>query len=196
MGRWVLSADRTYAADGAANRLKRLNLPYHAVIGDFDSVQKEALEGIEAVHLPSQDLTDCDKILSYCVGKGHQNITLTGIEGSLPDHFLASLMSCARSPLNIRIAFRSGLGWIVRPGMPTRTATKPGARVSLLPLGACEGVSLKGVRWPLESATLRPDGHVSISNQAKNAEVSAAISAGCALLFLETGFDSEPVWDI
>lgn len=192
---WADSCDYLIAADGAANRL--LAMGYRPdVIGDMDSFDR-SLPGAAELRLidrPEQDATDCDKLLAHCVELGHEAITLVGVEGDRLDHVLSTVFSALRSPLNVALALRSGMAFLVRGGESQVFETKIGRTVSFFPLRATETVFLKGVEWELEDASLAPDGLVSISNRANSSSVSVQIGTGAALLFVQTPFEEMPIW--
>lgn len=182
---WCDSADQIWAADGAAKRLSEIGRAPHLVIGDFDSSAPHERESAETVlHLPDQDTTDCDKLLSHALETGHSFITLIDAEGGFFDHGLAVLYSCLRSPLDIRLVLERGLAYFVRPGRPLRLPCETGMRVSFLPMEPCVA-SLSGVQWPLVNSALSPRGAISISNRSTGTEIEAAVSEGCAILFTE-----------
>lgn len=183
---WVRSAHTIYAADSGADRL--IVTGHHPiVVGDFDSfTMKDQSDGLRLVQDLSEDTTDCDKLLNLVQQDGHRALTLTCVEGDLPDHVQATLSSIVSSSLAVRIAYRRGLAHVVRPASTVCVKARPGQRVSLIPLTACSGVSLSGTRWPLESADLFPGGLVSVSNEADSDLVSASLATGCAMLFVET----------
>ena len=161
----------------------------------MDSVSPAALAATpERVLLEEQGSTDCDKLLRHVQREGLATATLVGVEGDLPDHVLAILQSAARSELDIRLAYRRGVGRIVRPNRPLGISTKPGRRLSLLPLERCTKVYLDGCEWPLENADLSLEESTSISNRTKRAEVSVQIGTGTAFLFLEFPEEEMPVW--
>ncbi len=188
---WARSATVLYAADSGADRLIGLGFE-PVVVGDFDSFSSLAdASGLRLVQTPGQDTTDCDKLLALAHEDGFSVITLTCVEGDLPDHVLATLSSAAACDLRVRIAFRRGIGWIVKEGAPATVSTAPGQRVSLMPITACAGVGLDGVQWPLVDASLAPAGLVSVSNRADGTAVHAEVGEGAALLFVET---SEVGW--
>lgn len=195
LDRWVRSADAVIAADGAANRLFKMSVPFQAVVGDMDSVEAWALSATEVVHLPDQDSTDCDKLLAFCVTRGYSSITLAGVEGNLPDHVLAILHSCLRTPLQVRLAYRGGIGWVMGPESQIKVSSTAGARVSLLPLLETSHASLSGVSWPVSGAEMSPQHFSSISNCATGSEVEASIGAGGALLFVGYERDAMPFWE-
>ena len=194
LDRWLQSADAVFAADGAANRLFRMGAAFHAVVGDMDSAEAWALTSSEVVHMPDQDTTDCDKLLAYCGMRGFDAVTLTGIEGDLPDHVLSIVHSCLRSQVNTRLAYRTGMGWVLRSGQSLDVSCRVGARVSLIPLMESSNVHLSGVAWPLGGATLSPEGLTSISNCATEERLTATIGSGGAFLYVGYQAEELPFW--
>lgn len=193
--KWADSADVVFAADGGANRLCETGFVAAEVIGDLDSINPEVVaSGSRVSEDPSQEFTDCDKMLRLIQQRGHASVTLASLEGNLPDHAIASLQSAARSPLDIQIAYRRGIGWILKPGWKAEAPAKSNRRVSLLPLTACTGVRLTGVQWPLDDVTLDPQGLSSISNRAIGDRVTASLRTGVAFLFLEYPPEEMPAW--
>jgi len=183
--RWVRSASFVIAADGGANRLASLGIAPDAVVGDMDSIAPSVLSSLDSHFVDrDQSRTDCDKLLALAEAKGFEAITLTSVEGDLPDHFLATLQSAARSRLRVSFALRQGLGYIVRGGETFSIKAAVGARVSLLPLLACDGVLLEGVEWPVLGTAMDPLGFTSISNRATAETVTVALGTGAAFLFV------------
>lgn len=190
---WVRDADVVYAADSAADRLIHLG-ERPIVVGDLDSFEShDRAEGLRVVRDPDQNSTDCDKLLRLAAMEGHEAITMASIEGDLLDHVLATLSSLVASPLEIRIALRRGVGWIVRAGREVAVEAVPGQRVSLVPLEGVRGARLTGVVWPLDAADLAPGAALSISNEALG-RVCARTESGAALLFVEYSSDDLPFW--
>jgi thiamine pyrophosphokinase len=190
---WAGGADRLIAADAGADRLLEAGLEVPVVVGDLDSLSPDAREGAGAVlQDPSQDSSDCDKLLAYAHADGVDRITLINAEGDRPDHFLATLQSAARSPLEVRLALRRGLGYVLKPGAERRFFVPGGTRLSLLPLTRCEDVTLEGAVWPVAGEALDPLGKTSLSNRARDQGLVARIGSGAAFLFLEVG--PEPAW--
>ncbi|MBX3118336.1 MAG: thiamine diphosphokinase [Fimbriimonadaceae bacterium] len=194
--KWASSADLLFAADGGVNRLHKIGIKPTVVIGDMDSAEggplAEALA--EVIHLPGQEVTDCDKLLEYVEAQGHSAITLAAVEGDRMDHMLATLHSAARSGLSIRLALRTGIGWVLRAGDEVDLATRVGRQVSLLPLTAVESCSFRGVEWPLEKSPLSPLGPTSISNRAVTEHVHVHLIDGAAAVFLEVPPEELPQW--
>jgi thiamine pyrophosphokinase len=107
---------------------------------------------------------------------------------------IATLHSAAKSPLKVRIALRTGIGWILNKGNEVDVDTKPGRRVSLVPMEEVRGAMLQGVKWPLQGAELHPSGLTAISNISTESNVKASIQSGAAFLFVGFPEEEMPVW--
>jgi len=199
--RWAEESDVVYAADSGGDRLIDQGLMPNKIVGDLDSAKSidrleklAANRALDLVRDMSVDQTDCDKLLDLAYKEGHDEITLVSVEGDQLDHVLAVLQSAARSPLRVRIALRSGIGWVLSSSDEIDIPTRPGRRVSVVPLTPTEGVSLRGVHWPLERSTMNPLGLTSISNVAVEETVHAHVQEGAVFLFVEYSPDEVPFW--
>ena len=192
--KWAESADVVFAADAGLDVLRAAGAEADVAVGDFDSSMELAQFGGQLVVDRSEASTDADKLLRVAVERGIRRITLASVEGDQLDHMLAALHSAARAPLEVRIALRTGLGWVMNAGTALEIRTSPGRRVSLLPLEHVGEANLGGVRWPLEGATLHPLGATSISNRATGPAVTATIGAGSAFLFVGYPEEELPIW--
>lgn len=190
---WARSADQIYAADSAANRL----IPYGfepIVVGDLDSVNHEILTpNLRIVRDPDENQTDCDKLLKLVQVDGHQGITLVGIEGDEVDHILSTWSSLVRTTLPVRVVMRKSIGYVLRPSDNLFVPDVTGRRVSMIPITPCEGASLKGVKWPIDATRIEPGGCLSVSNKGTG-DLSASISSGVAVVFIESFANEEPFW--
>ncbi len=190
---WARSAEVLLAADGGADRLLSRGLVPQITIGDLDSISPGSRERLTDVRLdPSQDSSDCDKLLALTAELGHRAITLIGAGGTRVDHMLAVLQSAARSGLSVRIAYERQLAHIlVGPTTLELPSIAQSGLASLLPLTPCQGVDLTGVRWPLQDASLDPLGLTSLSNVALQ-KVRISLASGAAAFFHE--YDGAPTW--
>lgn len=190
---WAESAELLVAADGAADRLLRVGVKPHVVIGDMDGMTSNPGD-LLIIRDEDTESTDCDKLLRWCRREGHAEVTLVNVEGDLPDHVLSTFSSCVAYQKPVRIAFRRGIGWVFSGGQLQKNI-HPGARVSLLPITKCSGVGMHGVEWPLDGADLEPGGRVSISNASTCGYVQVSVAKGSAFLFIEYPREEMPVWE-
>ena len=191
---WARTADVVVDADGAANRLLAFGIPLDCIVGDLDSLDPLLKESkIEIVELKDQETTDCDKMLAFLHDRFPGAILqIAGLEGDRFDHVLASIFSIARMAPNAGLVLRDGFGRIVKPSSEAKFEVVPGNIVSLIPLMPCKGVSMNGVEWT-PNPDLSPDGHISISNRATQAEIVVSFKSGLAL-FISQGDSATPKW--
>ncbi|QYK52714.1 MAG: thiamine diphosphokinase [Fimbriimonadaceae bacterium] len=155
-------ADRIIAADSGQDVCKAAGFLPHLVVGDFDSLS-EKLPAIEYREDLDQDRSDCDKLLDALMTEGEADVIIGGLEGDRLDHMLSSLTSIAKSSLSPRILLMGGVGHVLRAGNWKFAEFQPGTTFSLLPL-APSVVTVKGVEWELENATLEFGKFLSLSN--------------------------------
>jgi len=182
---WLSKAKRIYAADSGADRCLAAGFRPDVLVGDLDSTSMAGREAAREVrYRPDQDHTDTQKLLHEVERDGFSEITLVGLEGDRPDHFLATLFAAAASPLAVSFGFRGGWGCIVKPERPMNAELAAKTLISLLPIGRASEAYLTGVVWPFEGEELRPAGAYSISNRAVGGPVNVRIESGAALLFV------------
>lgn len=187
LGEWARSADIVLAADGGADRLLAAGITPDRTIGDLDSLRAQGLPNVERD--PDTESSDCDKLLRLAHEMGFEDITLAGIEGDRLDHVLGTLASAIKSSLRVRLALRTGLGWVVKGDF--EIPTEPGQLVSLMPLVECQPASILGVEWPLVDVNLTPFGQISLSNRAAGDRVQVRLGSGAAALF-----SLHPRWEL
>lgn len=192
--RWADSAEVLLAADAGADRLIEAGAKPTLILGDLDSISEKARAcGVEVIPIADQSSTDCDKLLRIAGDRGYTEVTLASIEGDSLDHLIATVFSAVRAPVRVRLALRTGIGHVIHSGSFV-LETRPGRRVSLLPIMPCTGVSLEGVRWPLLEAEMSPAGLVSISNESVSDSVLVRVGSGTALLVAEYPQEEMPRW--
>ena len=184
------SAGLLVAADGGANYARSLGLTPDVIIGDLDSVKASTLRAFRRtgiIRVRRQDNTDMEKALDYLRDHDVTRVFLLGATGRRLDMTLANLTVLWRYVPSMDIVV-VGTGWYAVPvqGMRTMHARR-GTTVSLIPNGACEGVTLRGLRYPLTRATLS-SGVAAVSNVVQRGKFSVSIARGKALVVVLTQF--------
>jgi thiamine pyrophosphokinase len=183
----VRNANLVFAADGGANHLARIGVRPDAVVGDLDSI----LPGVRRwmgeermVPRPDQESTDLHKTLGYAFEeRGATEVTVLAATGGRLDHALENLMLMARWGERGSLELRDEEFCVV-PVTSRRTfTTHPGQTISLMPVGRCDRVWTRGLRWPLAGEPLDLTGR-GISNLAEGVEVEVRAEGGSVLVFL------------
>lgn len=187
--KWVKQADFVLAADGGADKLLRAGICPDAVLGDLDSVSpraKRALKNTPFIAVSRQDNTDLEKALDWLTKQSFEEVFIAAADGGRLDFTLGNFLAVRRYTSRLQLCFFSDK-WQVRPVRRRCVWKAPqGARVSLLPLTACRGVTLSGCRYPLKNAYL--DGkHIgrTLSNFLQASSGTLSMQSGYLLLYLE-----------
>ncbi|WP_339112075.1 thiamine diphosphokinase [Thioclava sp. GXIMD2076] len=156
-------APHLVAADGGANKAMALDLMPEAVIGDLDSLSAQARNRIapdRIHHVAEQDSVDFEKALRLTCAPFYLGL---GFTGRRVDHTLAALSVLVRFPERpILLLDASDIIFSAPPEM--RLDLPVGMRLSLYPLGPCDGSST-GLQYPLDGVRLDPVGMIGTSNK-------------------------------
>jgi len=188
------------AADGALDHALAAGLTPAALVGDLDSVSAEGLEWAESNatierHPPDKDHTDTELALATAADLNPRRLTLISGGGDRLDHTFAAIGALGASSLTSipeidgwwgdqRIAVLHG------PGRARLDVTAD-TTISLLALhGDCSGVSIDGVRWPLERADLASSVGLGVSNLTTGETVDVSLTAGVLTIFINDHLDA------
>lgn len=182
-------ADLIVAADGGADRALEAGLTPDVIIGDLDSVSEAAKKAVPSENLifvNNQNNTDLEKALDWLCAQGAAACTLAGFLGGRWDFTLGNFLSAVPYASKMDLTF-AGENWNFYPLQHRRRfACKPGKRVSLIPLKTCTGVSLQGLKYPLQNARLKLGGTGrTLSNETVGNSFCVDIKSGFLLVYAE-----------
>ena len=186
--------DYIVAADGGAFALERWKVLPHLVVGDMDSLGDAGVERMARMGIPvakfstAKDESDLELAVAQAIEVGATEIVLLGaLGGDRLDHETANLLLLAdpgydgvrlearRGPLRIRPVHSDGSLSLAGP---------VGALVTLLPVkGDAEGVTSKGLRFPLRDETLRFGRARGLSNEVASLPATVTVRKGSLLVF-------------
>lgn len=167
-----VAGSRVIAADGGMRHAQALGLQAELWVGDFDSAPAELQQAYAQVpretYPVAKDFTDGELAIEAALARGAAQLVLVGAMGGQTDQTLAHLL------LGIRLA-QQGVPTLLTSGSEEAHPLLPGAlrlnlpphsKLSLLPLGGFFGLSLRGVRWPLQKANIPLGSTQTLSNLA------------------------------
>jgi thiamine pyrophosphokinase len=174
------------AADGGVDRALALGLHVDLAIGDFDSISSTGLVAAEAAgarverHPAAKDATDLELALDAAIALAPERIVVVGSGGGRLDHLLGSvlLLGLGRyATAEIDAHLDAATVHIVHDAR--ELAGEPGELVSLLALhGAAEGVTTRGLVYPLAAETLAAGSTRGISNIFAAETATVAVKRG------------------
>ena len=179
-GEYVIACDRGYEHARCAGIRPDL------VVGDLDSCRVELEPGVPLRRLPvEKDDTDTMSALRLALSEGFRDIRLVCALGGRLDHLLANLQA---------LAFAAARGASVRIESPDteiltlrngslRLPRREGYSLSVFAVdGVCRGLCIRGAKYTLEDAELRPDFPLGASNEWSAEEAEITLREGTLLI--------------
>ena len=182
------------AADGALDHALAAGLAPAGLIGDLDSVTPDGLAWAQhhatiSRHDPDKDHTDTELALRMAADLDPQRLILLSGGGDRLDHSLAAIGALGDRALT---SVPEIDGWwgdqrfhvLHGPG-DLELEVEVGAIVSLLAThGPADGVTISGVRWPLDDADLAALVGHGVSNEVVDEHVAIRLRSGVLTIFV------------
>ncbi|MCL1903185.1 MAG: thiamine diphosphokinase [Oscillospiraceae bacterium] len=159
------TADYVIAADGGIDNLQ---CKADLLIGDFDSA-KALPADVEQIRFPKEkDQSDLELAVAEAIKRGFNCFYIYGALGKRLDHSLASIAVLTALSQRGCTGYLLGTNEIITAVTNSSVTLKPqfNSLVSVFPAGNnASGVSLKGVKYPLENAVLTNGSTLGLSNE-------------------------------
>lgn len=198
---YALEVIRTTAPDCVIGIDRGLNFCYENqvkpdyILGDFDSIDKEALQYYESQpdtkirrYQPEKDATDTAIGMELALKLGSDRIFLLGATGGRLDHYMGNLKSL------ITAAKHGCQAWILDKQNAITLLDKPtelckkeqfGNYVSFFSMGDCvKGLTLRGFKYPLTEYTMENEDGIGISNEIVDETATVSFREGLVLMIL------------
>ena len=180
----VRQASMVVCANGGTRHALRMGVQPDVVIGDLDSLPvgvRKRLKHARFISSPDQNQTDLEKAIRYLLRQKVKRIVIFGATGKRIDQTVANLSLLEKYQGRAHLTFidPSGTVELVRSSANFRGI--PGESFSLLPIGRVEGVTTKGLLYPLVNETLEP-GTRGVSNEVTGRSVEIRVRRGKLLL--------------
>lgn len=184
------------AADRGLDFFLETGLVPDIVDGDFDSLSGagkaylESLDHTEIVRLnPEKDDTDTQSTLNLAIRRGAKNILILGATGGRLDHFIGNmgLLGYGRQKgVNVILADAQNYICLVENGYIIRKDSQFGKYISFFAAGeTVEGLTLKGVKYPLDHYRLTTDNcGRTVSNESQEEKAKVLYEKGSLLMIM------------
>lgn len=186
------ASDFILAADGGLTHLQKLGLTPNGIIGDFDSLGYIP-EGAQVFPVEKDD-TDSMLAVRKGLELGYRRFEIYGaLDGERLDHTVANLQTLAFLSEHGATGYLAGLRYMVTTVRNGAIRFSPKAKgiLSVFCLGeSAKGVSLRGLKYPLENGTLTSGFPLGVSNRftGEAAEISVRDGILTVLYDVENGF--------
>ena len=178
---------RVIAADAGMVHAKPLHLSPELWVGDFDSTPQGLEEQWRNVprqtHPAEKDASDGELAISEALRRGATSLILVGGLGGQLDHVMAHagfLVALAKRdiPAYMTSGVEEARGLVHELTLPQLT---PGTRLSVMPMADLQGLSITGVKWPLQNARVLLGSALSLANVSAG-PVTITLKAGHAIV--------------
>ena len=182
-------------ADGAAHRLKELDMAPDLIVGDMDSIDEDTLRYFEAKgsriirHPEDKAETDTQLALECAFEMNPDQIRIFGALGGRIDHALANislLVMCAKRGVDAKIVDRDCELFVIDRSCVIDG--RKGDTVSLLPLSSdVRGITLDGFEYPLSDGVMEIGKPYGVSNRLAGTRGTISVKSGYLLIIRQFG---------
>ena len=177
--------DMVIAADAGYRQLQAAGIKPQVVIGDFDSLGA-APAGEEIITLPKiKDITDTWAAIHLGMKKGYRRFFLYSCTGGRFEHTLANLQTLAdlaQQGMEGRLFDKTQVITAISGGTIQFGPERKGFVSVFSYTNECTGVTIQGLKYPLENARLTSRFPLGVSNEFLGIPSSVTIGTGTALL--------------
>jgi thiamine pyrophosphokinase len=185
----ITRADLVIAADGGLDVAVAAGIHPGVLVGDLDSISPAGLRWADSHDVTverfpvDKDRTDTALAIERAISSGLGHLVVLGGAGTdRLDHLLGTLGVLGHESLAGFESVAARLGahriWIAHPGRTVELGEPEDTTLSLLAAhGPCNGVTITGVRWPLDNAELPAGTTLGISNEVVD-DVTISCSSG------------------
>lgn len=185
--------DMIMAADSGMDFLYRNHLTPDIIVGDFDSVDHDALDffredkRIEFCRLdPVKDDTDTEYAIRDALSRGITQLTILGGTGSRLDHVFGNISLLGiglEENVEIELVDEHNRVRMIDKPLSIRRDEQFGRFVSLIPYtGNVEHVTLTGFKYTLDDYTMGGFNSLGVSNEIKEEVARIEFSSGILLV--------------
>lgn len=182
--------DFIICADGGTRHALAMGLTPNLVIGDMDSIEKQAWENFQESNMPlelyprDKNETDLELAIHRAIELGPKEIMIIAALGGHLDQTLGNIALLADLQLaTLDVHLADGVEEIFFCRNQVQIHGRSGDIVSLIPWGnPVRGIQTQGLKWTLDGETLYPEKTRGISNEMLSETASIKISSGSLLV--------------
>ena len=185
--------DCLIAADSGMNFLYRNGVVPDVIAGDFDSVDMDSMayfQGMNNVQIirlnPVKDDTDTEFVIREAIRRGATEIIVLGATGTRLDHVFANvyLMGIGlEEGVLIQLVDKHNRIRMISDSLEIEKSEQFGSYVSVLPVkGDAKGVTLEGMKYPLENADIACFSSLGVSNEIVDEVAKISVEQGVLLV--------------
>lgn len=181
------------ACDGAANFCARHNIVVDYVIGDLDSINKQALNKYnqKIIANKDQDFSDLEKAVNYLISNNYNLAHVFGIYGNRIDHIYYNLLLLTKFKTNIKLYLWNEKHLMILVDKFINLSGLLGAQISFFAFNHSNyetnnATKIKSMGLQYEVNETMPA--ISLSNKIINLNANIEVIQGQILFFIEVNY--------
>lgn len=184
-----INSTHIIVADGAFNKLVKLDIIPNTIIGDLDSINMDLYEqyaytnpNLEIIKIEEQETNDFEKCLTYSLNKHFKNILVFGLHGGLLEHSLNnwSVLNKFSKRLNLCIYENNRYSFVIDEA--TQLHLDESEIVSLIPQTYLK-VKTENLKWELNNEYLGLGYREGARNVVVKSPITISMDSGSLLFF-------------
>ncbi len=185
-------------ADGGADSALRLGLTPNYIIGDLDSISKEAIKKFKKtskiLQYKRQSDTDVEKCLKFAIKNKFDEALLIGVTGNRLDHTICNLGIVLKFFNKIKLSLLSENSYLNPYTGDVRLKSLKGEIISLYGFDKKTKITSKGLKYPLKNISLPFGERESTSNVSTSNSIQLKIRNG--IIFIIRDFKTMKNYDL
>lgn len=183
---YLKNAGRIICCDGSAENLIKAGFIPEAIVGDMDSLN-ETIAGRFHDRIfcnADQETNDLTKAVSWCSGKGYNDLVIIGATGKREDHSVGNISLLADYVKDVNVIMVTDTGILIPFLKSSVVSSFPGQQVSLFSIDPETEISSYGLRYPLERRKIN-NWWVATLNEATGKSFSIEFEEGRVIVYLK-----------
>ncbi|MCH7723147.1 MAG: thiamine diphosphokinase [Bacteroidetes bacterium] len=184
--------DTIICADGGADSALRLGLTPDFIIGDLDSISKEAIKKFKStskiLQYKRQNDTDVEKCLKFAIKNKFDEALLIGVTGNRLDHTICNLGIVLKFFSKIKLSLVAENSYLKPYTGDFRLKTQKGEIISLYGFDKKTKITSKGLKYSLKNISLPFGEKESTSNISTSGIVQLKIKNGIIFVIRDFNF--------
>jgi len=179
-------------ADGGADSALRLGLTPAFIIGDLDSISKEAIKKFkktsEIIQYKRQNDTDVEKCLKFAIKNKYDEALLIGVTGNRLDHTICNLGIVLKFFTKINLSLLAENSYLKPYTGEVLLKTQKGEIISLYGFDKKTKIISEGLKYPLKNISLPFGEKESTSNVSTSNSIQLKIRNGIIFIIRDFNF--------
>jgi len=184
--------DTLLSADGGADSALRLGLTPDFIIGDLDSISKEAIKKFKnsskILQYKRQNDTDVEKCLKFVIKNKFDEVLLIGVTGNRLDHTICNLGIVLKFFSKIKLSLLAENSYLKPYTGNLRLKTQKGEIISLYGFDKKTKITSEGLKYPLKNISLPFGEKESTSNVSTSNSIQLKIRNGIVFIIRDFNF--------